>query len=70
MFGFVFVIPPVWHEPHEALNRRLPRFTCSGVKTTPLPAASNATVRVASSNSIANALKLNENDSKKTKKIF
>jgi hypothetical protein len=54
-FGFVFVIPPVWHVPHDVLNSRFPRFTCSGVKTTVFPVPSSATVRVASSRSIAKA---------------
>ena len=53
-FGFVFVIPPVCQVPHEELNRRLPRFTCSCVKITVFD-PSKATVRVASSRSIAKA---------------
>jgi hypothetical protein len=53
IFGLVFVIPPVWHEPHDAPNKRLPRLTCSAVNTVDLPEESRATVRVASSNSIA-----------------
>jgi hypothetical protein len=36
--GFVLVIPPVWHEAHEELNKRFPRFTCSVVKTVTFPA--------------------------------
>ena len=54
--GFVFVIPPVWQAPQVALNKRLPRFTCSGVKTVVFPALSTSTVRVASSKSIAEAV--------------
>lgn len=46
-FGFVFVIPPIWHAPHVALNKRLPRLTCSGVKTVVLPEESTVTVLVA-----------------------
>jgi hypothetical protein len=38
-----------------ALNKRLPRLTCSGLKTTVRPLPSAVTVRVASSKSIADA---------------
>ena len=58
-FGFVFVIPPTWQAPHVALNKRLPRFTCSGVKTIVFPDESETTVRVASSKSIADAVPTN-----------
>ena len=51
--GFVFVRPPTWHIPHALLNRRFPRFTCSGVNTTLFPLASRETVLVSSSNSKA-----------------
>ena len=44
------MIPPVWHEPQDALNRRLPRLTCSADKTVVLPEESKLIVRVASSN--------------------
>jgi len=60
----------VWHEPHDALNKRLPRFTCSVVRITPFPDESSATVRVASSNSIAKALKLKEKVKRQTKIFF
>src|SRR5688572_16147924 len=39
-----------------AKNNRLPRLTCSGLKTVVFPALSTATVRVASSNSMAEAM--------------
>jgi len=51
------------------LNKRLPRLTCSVVKTTAFPALSSETVRVASSNSIAKALNPKEKETKETKKI-
>jgi hypothetical protein len=38
------------------LNKRLPRLTCSGVKTVVLPEESVVTVLVASSKSMADAL--------------
>ena len=74
-FGFVFVIPPTWQAPHVALNKRLPRFTCSGVKTTVLPDPSATTVRVASSKSIADAvvtkkLKMPKNNKEKSCEYF
>ena len=51
--GFVFVRPPTWQVPQALLNKRLPRFTCSGVRTTLLPFASRVTVLVSSSSSSA-----------------
>jgi hypothetical protein len=74
-FGFVFVIPPKWHAPQVALNKRLPRLTCSGVNTIVLPAGSATTVRVASSKSIAEAvvtkrLKMHKNTKEKVVKTF
>ena len=46
----------MWHAAQVALNNRLPRFTCSGVKTVVFPAESTVTVLVASSKSIAEAV--------------
>ena len=52
-FGLVFVKPPTWQMAQALLNRRLPRFTCSGVKITLFPLLSKGTVLVSSSNSNA-----------------
>ena len=68
--GFVFVTPPVWHEPHELLNSRLPRLTWSVVNVVLFPDASNTTVRVSSSNSIAEALLTVSDDYVKKSAIF
>jgi hypothetical protein len=63
-FGFVFVIPPVWHILHEFKKSLLPLFTCSAVNVTVFDEF-KGTVRVASSSVIAQDAGLKANNTKR-----